>query len=318
VPEATGSYNTIYIFADQPVRERVENVLASVYDKTIRTPQEEKVFTLSWANLDSLGRLSTAKNLIFLAELSGGGKTSLWVVSSLDTVARRRVAQGRDWIFVKHDVYARGQIAIYLIAPTSTELASNILINAKMLYNLVDSSINERVKKYLYSPGFGERERVDIEKKLAKQWGFTLRVPGFYSLEKFDTNFVWIRALKPERWVFVYFETTDDKSLNTKYWLEKRNYVGAQYYEGDIILDSTLTLEESTIDNERALKFSGLWFNPESYLGGPFVSYLFYKTEQKRKYIVDCALFAPIVRKEPYLRHLNIIAQTFTTKTEHH
>ncbi len=46
-------------------------------------------------------------------------------------------------------------------------------------------------------------------------------------------------------------------------------------------------------------------------IGGPVVGYVLDDIEHKRRYILDGAVFAPGVRKEPYLRHCELIMLSF-------
>lgn len=312
--QSGGSYNVLYIFADDSVRHKCENIVNEIFSRTIFTPEEERIYSVEWANFDSLRAYTEKRNLVFFADFNVDGKVSRWVIESLEPAARKSVLENKEWIFVKHDLFAKDQLVLFLVSANSSLLASNLLINANFLYSLVDSFVNERVARFIFSSGFGEKEKFKLERELERRWGFKLRVPKFYDLEKSDSNFVWLRALKPERWVFVYFENSNDSSLSFDYWLDRRNFVGKTYYEGDIILDSTVKVEKTTFNGSPALRFSGLWFNPDEFIGGPFFSYLFFDKNANRKYIVDGALFAPIIRKEPYLRHLEIIAKSFSTK----
>jgi hypothetical protein len=66
-----------------------------------------------------------------------------------------------------------------------------------------------------------------------------------------------------------------------------------------------------------ALRVTGLWQNQTAQAGfaagGPFRTYCFFDPGTKRLYMVDIAVFAPGMSKEPYLRQLDIIAHTFRT-----
>ncbi|MGB9561354.1 MAG: DUF4837 family protein, partial [bacterium] len=229
-PSSGGSYNTLYIFADKDTRTITENVINSAFIKYIKTPEEEQVYFLEWVNFDSLENYKFKRNLIFLADFSITGDVSKWVVQALELSTRKAVLDGKEWLFVKKNLFAKDQLVLFLIAPTSKELALNIVMNSDMLYQIVDQSVNERVSDFLYSTGIFGKENIKARRKLEQDWGFSMRIPQFYDLEKWDTNFVWFRALKPERWVFVYFEKTADSTISMEYWLEKRNLVGKRYY----------------------------------------------------------------------------------------
>ncbi len=309
-PESTGSYNEFYVFADSEVKEVVKNILHVVLEREIATPRKERVFRLRWEKFERLGEYINKRNLIFLATLDGTGRVSSWVRSGLDDKVRGVIEAGDAFIFTMLDVFAQPQTVYYLVGRNPEELAAKILIDSDYIFALADSLVNYHLSDWLFKGFFGEREKRALSEKIAREYGFKIRIPPLYELEKSDTNFIWLRKLKPEQWVFVYFEETEDSALSFDWWLDRRNKVGELYYEGDIILDTTVITEKASIADLPAIRYRGLWMNPREIIGGPFISYLFYEPDQRRKYIVDCAVFAPTVRKEPYLRHTEIIART--------
>ena len=65
-----------------------------------------------------------------------------------------------------------------------------------------------------------------------------------------------------------------------------------------------------------AIQLTGVWQNDRETrpAGGPFRSYGFYDLNTQRLYLVDMAVFAPGKKKLPYLRQLDVMAQTFKTR----
>ena len=309
-PDSIGSYNEFYVFADPAVKKTTKNVLSIALEKKITTPRTEKIFSLKWGNFDNLGEYANRRNLIFLVSLKGQGKVSSWVRNSFTPEVLRAVENDEVFVLTQLNVFAKPQTVYYLVGRNPEELAAKILIESDYLFSLADSLVNYHLTDWLYKGFFDERENKKLSTQIAQQYGFRIRIPPLYNLDKSDTNFIWLRKLDPEQWVFVYFEATDDSTLSFDWWLDRRNKVGKLYYEGDVVIDTTVTAEKASIAGASAIRYRGLWMNPKEIIGGPFISYFFYEPNQKRKYIVDCAVFAPVVRKEPYLRHTEIIART--------
>ena len=63
------------------------------------------------------------------------------------------------------------------------------------------------------------------------------------------------------------------------------------------------------------MKYRARWKNSRIVAGGPVVGYVFDDTLHGRRYIIDGAVFAPGIRKEPYLRHCEVIMHTFEPDT---
>ena len=50
----------------------------------------------------------------------------------------------------------------------------------------------------------------------------------------------------------------------------------------------------------------GLWENKKKWAGGPFRSYAFVDVETNRFFYIDCGVYSPNKRKEPYLRQIDL------------
>ncbi|MBD3290602.1 DUF4837 family protein, partial [candidate division KSB1 bacterium] len=187
------------------------------------------------------------------------------------------------------------------------------------IFNLFDNYWNEAKKDQLYRPG----RELEIEKYLLKDYGWTFKVPKDYQIfiEKPDSNFVMLRRMLPERWLFVYWLEDEDPSILSEEWvIEKRNELGRKFYEGDIIEQKYIEPEIEEVDflGRRAFKIIGLWRNDEKQAGGPFRNYTFYDEKSKRIYMLDFAIFSPRLKrpKRMYLRQAEIILRTFKTREE--
>ena len=183
--------------------------------------------------------------------------------------------------------------------------------NKDRIFDLMEQALDVKIRKLLYA----KAEQLKLEKRLFRDYGWTLRVPmGYEVFKEFpEENFVWLRKQQPHRWIFVFWEETGDVTVTPEGCLNKRDEIGRTFYEGDQIVREHTSADQVEYAGRRALRLAGLWENTKSYMGGPFRTYCFYDERATRRYMVDVAVFAAGVEKEPYLRQLDLIAHTFST-----
>ncbi len=319
-PEAIGSFNRIYAYADPQEIDFVKEPLEIALEYEISTPRPEKLFKIFWGDTSDFVNTTQYHIVLIVASLKSPEHFGAFVRISLSTEALDSVEKGKFNIFVKRNTWARNQILIILTGRTPEEVRSYILTHTDEIFEIVNSYCNENITHWIYSSFQGKHEKFDLENKIIDDYGFGIRIPRMFDWEKGAgrERFLWLRALEPERWVFVWWTPLDsvDSGQFTLRWLRTiRDSLCNIYYESDSILDGTLTYEHTRFNDFPAIKYRGRWRNWNAVAGGPLVGYVFDDTLHNRRYILDGAVFAPAVRKEPYLRHCEAIINTFDTDT---
>ncbi len=319
-PEAIGSFNSVYAFADDEELSKIEEPLEIAIARQIVTPRPERLLRIFWGDTASFDNATKHHIVLVAASLESPGHFGAFVRMSLSKAAYDSVKTGKYNIFIKHDPWAKNQILVILTAPTADQLRTYILTHTDEIFDQINDYTNEQVSNWIFSEFQGQGEKFDIERKIAADYGFRIRVPRMFDWEKgkAENRFLWLRALEPERWVFVYWIPLDSSSngkISLKWLVHTRDSLCQIYYEGDSIVDGTLTYEHTTFHNIPAIKYRARWKNRKAVAGGPVVGYIFDDTSHNRRYILDGAVFAPGIRKEPYLRHCEVIMLSFNPDT---
>ncbi|MCK5832881.1 DUF4837 family protein [bacterium] len=313
--EAVGSYNKIYTLVDAEELGNISPLLSSAVEIPIVTPRNETIFKLEYVDETTFEKLTHARTSIIAASLESPGPAGRFIREALSEDAKKMVLSGSDWIIAKKDLWASGQLTIIITAPTEKDLESRLFLGGDDLFRLLNNSVNDRISYWLFGKVFGESEQISLEDSIASEYGYAIRVPRFWTWEKGtpDKRFIWLRTLEPERWVFVWWTALDSSlDFSIDRWMSVRDSLCAIYYEGDIV---SLEMEPESmgvyIGGRPAVQIRALWENPVKTMGGPIISYVFSEPITNRLYIVDGSLFAPIVKKEPYLRHVEIVCKSF-------
>lgn len=312
-----GEPTQLFIVADQEVWQALEPTLRDVFERTIETPQPEKVFSVYWVAPDKFSQFATRKNLVLLGALQAEGEISQKVSDILSADVKQKVMEGSAFVFPKKDAYAEGQLLMVLAGNTVEELQQKLSDNKSYLYEMFREKLLEETKRQM----FEQLEQKELSQELLSKYGWTLRIQHDYiiNIERPQDRFVMLRRSLPgrERWLFVHWiEEADPEIIDRDWAMRTRNKLTQKFYEGDTINEDYTEAEEIDFLGRSTLLLQGLWENVEKVAGGPFKNYSFYDTASQRIYMIDIAVYYPGGEKEPFLRQLDIMAHTFKTAQE--
>jgi len=310
LPPGIGSDHEVMVLANPEDWEMVYPLLQEIFERKVRTPQEENVFTVRKIAQAKFDLYKKSRNLLLISPLNSVGPAAQEINSLLSPQARQMVEEGRAFLFAKRDVWAKDQELVILTAPTYLALREKLAEGKEDVFRVMEKALNEKTMVWLFKKG----EQKKLEKELFQKWGWHLRIPWGFSLRSEAPGFVWLLKKVPDRWISIWWEESEDSILTPQWVIKKKNEIGRTYYQGEEVVSSYLGWRRVSLNGHRGWKVWGTWQNPQLVAGGPFRLYCFWDRESKRRYIVDGALFAPGIKKEPYLRQLDLIMQTFTTK----
>ncbi|MFH1009008.1 MAG: DUF4837 family protein [Candidatus Latescibacterota bacterium] len=312
LPEGKGSLREVVVLADSTDWSACGDAVEEVFGQTVETPEREPVFALRRGDAAEFGFFRSWQNVFLLASLEDGGQTALLVRSLLSSEVVERIAQGEAHVFFKRDVWARDQVVGIVAARDRLALRRKLVEAQHEIFDTMEAQLNRRMAQRLYAEG----EQTELSQELFDEFGWTLRIPAGYAVEKSlpEEGFLWLRKRVPDRWVFVWWGAAPEGGkLSGDWFRKKRDEIGRRHYEGDVV-SQILSVEETSVAELPAIRVRGLWENREKSVGGPFVSHCFLDRDSGRAYIVDGAVYAPGIRKASYLRQVDLITRTFSTK----
>ena len=314
-PRSIWQEGVISVMADEEDWEAVQGVLRSTYEKVIRTPQIEHRFRLFHVPDSLFDYYSKAHFLILASTLKSKGKTGRIVQNMLtDSTLRRSIETGENFLFIRRNQWAQEQMMLILVAKNRIELRNKIQSYSITLYNLVQNEVDKVLTKEVLH----NRENKELEKQLMDRYSWTMRLQRDYFLAQAfpEDNFLWMKRLLPDRWIFVKWVDHGDTSLlNQKWVVSERNRIGKTYYKDFVerVADKFLFSRKTTFLGRPALITTGLWERVDGTAGGPFENYTFYDEPSGRVFMIDIAVFAPGKDKMPYLRRMEVMVETFRT-----
>ncbi len=323
--EAVGREDVIYVVADSSEYYDLETELLTVFGKVIYTPQAENLFNFKRISVAKLGKYQRKKNILIVAPLNSGSFTSRYINSILDSSVKSMVEADSEFVFNKHNLWAKNQLVMILTSPSLKKLRANILKNSENLLYQFQNISNTRLYSKLYNAKYEKRK---IEAEFLKKYGWIIYVQADFvpALDKPEDNFVWLRRSpnsNMERWIFVHWiDNASPSFLKPDSIYAERNRITKKYYGTSDnkayvqIADSYLNSKEVNFEGKYAILTQGLWRTSDHQMGGPFVNYTFYDAATKRIYMLDGSIFAPKYYKKQLIQQVDVTLHSFKTKAE--
>lgn len=311
-PYSKGDWNEIIVIADAPDWEIVASTLREIFEKSIRTPQSEKIFSIQHLLPSVFSQFKTQKNLIVLSSLQSEGSGSQMVRQMVSPDARRGVESGDYYVFIRKNELARDQMFMLLISNTPEELKNKLVENREFLFSTFYRWMAENTEQTMYEKG----EQKELEHRLSENYGWSVRIQRSYVVSVEDTvnNFVWLRQFDPDRFFVVHwFSSKDGSELKEDWVIERRNWMGKTFLDSMSVEQMFLQVKPAEFNGRYAIHVQGLWKIDYLKVGGPFQTWAFYDEQSKRIYLVDISVYSPGKDKMPHLQQLIIMAQTFKT-----
>jgi len=340
---AIGDRNQLIVFSDMNNWNRYGEDLTRIFERSVETPQLEYIFTIMRRDLDRWDFFTRFYHLILCASLAEDSPTGDRVRALLsDEVERRIRSERRALAITQDDPYAIGQRVIIITADTHENLQAYLDRAGEHLYRLAEEHLNRLTARLIY-----REERFALEDSLYADYGFTVRVPWGFRINRDheDANFIRMIKYQLERWFFAHWipeEEIDRRGLN---WIEslpeigqriERNedvepglidFLGVQamnlrddicreFYDGDIVVRDRTAATVRELNGRWAIRLYGTWENETAVAGGPVVAYCFYDPETRRIFWLDGAVFAPNQLKEGQLRQMDVMLNTFMSGEE--
>lgn len=322
---ATGEEDQIIVIADSTEYFELENSLLTVFGKIIYTPQPETMFHLVRKDLSELNKYQHRKNILIVAPLNSGSKTSDFIGELLNKDVKSLVEADSISLINKKNLWAEGQLVMILSSSNLSSLSKNILKENEDLLHFFQKASNERLVKSLYNERYEQKK---LEAQLLKKYGWLIYAQVDYFLAKNDSTekFVWLRrspGTDMERWIFVHWiDNASPALLNRDSVNSIRNRITEKYYRAADelsyveISDDYKSTREVNFLGRYALLTQGLWRMNDGSMGGPFINYTFYDQPTNRLYMLDGSIYAPKFYKKKLIQQVDVILQSFLAERE--
>lgn len=313
-PTTMGYQHRIFMVVDSTLWQELGQQVQQGFERVIHTPHEEKTFYVIPIPLKELENRKMRMNVFFMALADEQGPAADYIKKSLPENFKKGAENGEYFYLFQQDFFARDQINLILYAKNKAAFKEQFQKNIDKIYKTFEAKYYARLKQGM----FGKNEQEKLEDFLVKNYGWKLRLQHdyFIALQDMENKFVWIRRMKPDRWISIWEVKADSANFNLDSLVNRRNRMAASYYQGDVVEDEDRIFRRVDFNGQPAQKLDGLWRNDSLMVGGPFRLYAVYDPLESLYYMIDIAVMAPGKLKKPYLDQLEVIAHTFEVSDE--
>jgi hypothetical protein len=307
--QTIGERNRVTVVADFEVWRSIAETMERSFGKEIFTPQPEKIYYLEPSEFEKLGDVSRRPYIIIIAPLKSEAPTSAFLNKSLSPQAADGVNRGEYYVFSKPNLWARNQLVLFVAAPDLESLMTTVNQHVVDLFALIDQHHNEVVRNEMYA----RLEQKDLEDRLHDKYGWRLRIQHDYVVITDDSlhQLVQLRRTYPDRWLTIQWINGPDQYRNEAAAITLRDSLGKWFKDPVFNYPEYFRYNELEFLGRPGGLLTGLWATTAAIGGGPFFTYVFYDSLLQRTFLLDGAVFNPRDEKEPLLRQLQIMAQTF-------
>ena len=220
-------------------------------------------------------------------------------------------------IVIRKDVWAAPQTVIYINAADSESAVKVIQENSALMCTTIEQAERDRIigniKKY---------EELKLAPVVTEMVGGSPHFPAGYKLKKRTSDFIWIeyaiQDVTQGILVYKYPVVEGEQMMSLENIIEnsnemlKNNVPGM--FENTYMTTSTAARPGIEYKRYKGLDFAevrGFWEVYNDYMGGPFVSHVFYSPDGKEMIVLQAFVYAPKYDKRQYLRQVESVIYSF-------
>ena len=255
--------------------------------------------------------------LYTLVDLAPSGFTQMFQLHRNIIIVNIKPDVTEPGILYRSDVWARPQCVIRINAADSDSAVQIIKENSKKIITYLEQAERDRVianaKKY---------EELSISPVVTEMAGGSPHFPSGYKIKKKTNDFIWIEY-NPQyvtQGVFIYkYPVAEgeqmmdlDNILRNSNEVMKNNVPGM--FDNTYMMISDFARPSIEYKKYKGLEFAeirGFWEVYNDFMGGPFVSHVFYSQDGTEVIVLQGFVYAPKYDKRHYLRQVESILYSF-------
>jgi hypothetical protein len=309
-PRAQGADNELVVVSSLEDRAAVKNILSTIFNDTLFTPQPEAYYKTIWVNPENFNDVNDHVNVIVAAVGSHPRNMGVKLIKQVLSASQYKSSmEGDNQLIFAKNIFARDQNYLIINGPNENKIMESAKDQGPWLNKQYEDLFFERQSVHLFE---GSSRQIELEDKLSKEYGWTFKIPWGYTVikESDKEQFFWMGRDIPYRWLAVKWEEglVFSDSTSVSEYVKK---IPSKYFETIQYSDYMFNIEPHRFKDWGAWKITGLWESIEEAQGGPFISYLFYDQSSDRSYFINMLIFHPGNDKYLLLRQVDIVAHSF-------
>jgi hypothetical protein len=255
--------------------------------------------------------------LYTLVDLAPSGFTQMFQLHRNIIIVNVKSDVTEPGILYRSDVWARPQCVIRINAADSETAVQLIKENSQKIIAYLEQAERDRVianaKKY---------EELSISPVIREMTGGAPHFPSGYKIKKKTDDFIWVeynpQYVTQGVFVFKYPVAEGEQMMDLDNILRNTNEIMKNnvpgMFDNTYMMISDFARPSIEYKKYKGLEFAeirGFWEVYNDFMGGPFVSHVFYSQDGKEVIVLQGFVYAPKYDKRHYLRQVESIIYSF-------
>ncbi len=311
-PLSWGQQQTIYVFADNNVWNKVEDIIKGNLCRFFYTTDNENYFVVKRAGFEAIDQYYKFKNLLFLGDVNSNDEVANYIKESLNKSLIDKVKNDGFGLFHKENLWANDQFVCFALGNSLQNIIDLNINQSEKIFDLFKDILIERIKTKTYAFKI-------LPKSSFNGLPWTAKIPSVYRIFREDktNNFVsYIARLrkKADRFFAVYYEKINKETDLEKWLIKTRKEIFWKYYEEDTFNEDDVKFKYIRIAGYDGIEMKGNWFNDKLVVGGVFRSIAFVDKKTNTAFLIDNSIYYPEGYKLSAFIELKVISDSFLLK----
>ena len=298
LPSSIGDINTIAIICSNKDKEESEHIVKHFFEsRSIKTPQNEMVYSLKWFSPKEINKAKLMKNILLLSLVYPRDST-------IDVLVNRVRAKNEitDNISSLENMFANNQRVVMIKSTNTIELEAQFLDN----FQWIISEYNQNIYSNYYHYIKGKGQNLNLESLLNNQFNISMFIQEDYKLIYNSDNFLWLGRGYPYRWIIFYKINRKmiDREFNPYMLFEE---ILEDYNTGINIYDGYKKKTSLVYNKKLSYVYRGIYEHSDSQTGGPFALYLLDNINNDEVILVASIINNPGKKKVPHLLQIDAL-----------
>lgn len=306
-----GSYSTIVLVTESGEPGGInDHIIRSLQHPVDYYSKLEIQFRLRMVSSYDFDKEPPTKNMVIYGVVREG-RTGQLIENFIGTNSVRKVLEGKNHVFQRMDYPVKGQLTVIVTASSPDRLRKVTEENGQLIRDIIEKANRERLRENLLL-----REKTETAADLKTKYGFTIRVPDEYKLNREWGKLPGVEIMRdyPHRGITISWLSWNSKSLtvaDSTALYDFRSEVVYSIHDKEVMRPELVSWSMDEFGPYTAVRMDGYWESSIDLYGGPFICFFVHDRVRGKIWLIDCLVYAPGFNKHTLLREAVAVAETF-------
>ncbi len=306
-----GSYSTIVLVTESGEPGGInDHIIQALQHPVDYYSKLEIQFRLRMVSSYDFDKEPPTKNMVIYG-IVREGRTGQVIENFIGTKSVRKVLEGKNHVFQRMDYPVKGQLTVIVTASSPDRLRKVTEENGQLIRDIIEKANRERLRENLLL-----REKTETAADLKTKYGFTIRVPDEYKLNREWGDLPGVEIMRdyPHRGITISWLSWNSKSLtvaDSTALYDFRSEVVYSIHDKEVMRPELVSWSMDEFGPYTAVRMDGYWESSIDLYGGPFICFFVHDRVRGKIWLIDCLVYAPGFNKHTLLREAVAVAETF-------